>query len=205
MLEVKSLTCERGDRRLFNDLSFALNAGDLLYVEGANGSGKTTLLRALCGLFLPQAGEILWNGENTTSLDEDYWRDVIYLGHLNGIKDDLSGFESLKLAAVLDGDAVTDADIVAALERLGLANYIDLPTRLLSQGQKRRVVLARLLMSKATMWILDEPFTALDAAAIDILKQVVSQHIQAGGMVVLTTHQATDLPDIPVQHLKLGG
>ena len=205
MLEVKFLTCERGDRRLFNDLSFVLNAGDLLYVEGANGSGKTTLLRALCGLFLPQAGEVFWNGQVTTSLDEEYWQDVIYLGHLNGIKDDLSGFENLRFAAALDGDAVKDADIVAALERLGLAGYEDLPTRLLSQGQKRRVVLARLLISQAKMWVLDEPFSALDAAATNILKDVIRQHIQAGGMVVLTTHQTSDLPDIQLQRLRLGG
>ena len=143
MLEAQNLCCTRGDRELFTNLNFKLEPGTLLYVEGSNGSGKTTLLRAICGLFLPTDGEILWQKENTRSLAEDYRKDVIYLGHHNGIKLDLSGLENLRIAAVLDGDDVSEEQLWDALEQMGLAGFEDLPTRSLSQGQKRRVALAR--------------------------------------------------------------
>ncbi len=204
MLEVVDLASTRGDRRLFTGLGFNLSAGELLYVRGRNGSGKTTLLRTLCGLMLPQQGEIRWRGENIRALREDYFREVLFLGHLNGIKGDLSGLENLRVAAILEGDRVTDRAIEEALARLGLAGFEDLPTRMLSQGQKRRVALARLVLSKAALWVLDEPFTALDTAAVELLQALMREQLARGGSLVLTTHQEVPLTSGQVQQLYLG-
>lgn len=204
MLEITNLACSRGDRQLFTELNFSLAPGSLLYVEGRNGSGKTTLLRALCGLFLHDKGEIHWNNESVSTLAEDYTRQVLYLGHHNGIKDDLTGLENLRIATILDGDDVSEEKIWAALKKMGLAGFEDLPTRMLSQGQKRRVALARLLLSSAKLWILDEPFTALDVAAVDLLQSVIAAHIENGGMVILTTHQEVALTSGQIQRLELG-
>jgi heme exporter protein A len=204
MLQVVDLECTRGDRRLFTGLNFAVGKGTLLHVQGPNGSGKTTLLRALCGLLLPQAGEIRWNGENIRSLKEDYCREVLYLGHLNGIKNDLTGLENLTVSATLDGDRVTDQQVWSALARIGLAGFEDLPTKVLSQGQKKRVALARLLLSSAALWILDEPFTALDVAAVDLLQTLVAEHVAGGGVVILTTHQEVALTSGQIRRLSLG-
>lgn len=205
MLEVAGLECRRGDRLLFAGLAFKVSGGTLLHVRGANGSGKTTLLRSLCGLFTPDSGEIRWNGESIRSLGEDYRRDLLYFGHANGIKGDLTGVENLRVAATLDGDAVDAAAIWSALARIGLAGFEDLPTRMLSQGQKKRVALARLLLSKAPFWILDEPFTALDAAAVGLLEELIAARVAAGGLVVLTTHQEVALTSGQVDRLLLGG
>lgn len=205
MLEVAGLECRRGDRLLFAGLAFKVSGGTLLHVRGANGSGKTTLLRSLCGLFTPDSGEIRWNGESIRSLGEDYRRDLLYFGHANGIKGDLTGVENLRVAATLDGDAADAAAIWSALARIGLAGFEDLPTRMLSQGQKKRVALARLLLSKAPFWILDEPFTALDTAAVGLLEELIAARVAAGGLVVLTTHQEVALTSGQVDRLLLGG
>jgi len=204
MLEITNLACSRGDRQLFAGLNFSLKPGSLLYVEGRNGTGKSTLLRAICGLFLADGGEILWNGESTQSLAEDYTKEVVYLGHHNGIKDDLTGLENLRISTVLDGDDVTEEQIWDALKKMGLKGFEDLPTKVLSQGQKRRVALARLLLNSSKLWILDEPFTALDVAAVDLLQSVIADHINKGGMVVLTTHQEVALTSGQIQRLELG-
>ncbi len=204
MLEVVDLECTRGDRRLFSGLGFSVHPGTLLHVHGRNGSGKTTLLRALCGLLQPQAGEIRWNGENIRSLKEDYCREVLYLGHLNGIKNDLTGIENLRVSATLDGDRVQDGQVWDALKHIGLAGFEDLPTRVLSQGQKKRVALARLLLSSARLWILDEPFVALDLAAVDLLQSLIARHVAEQGMVIMTTHQEVPLTSGQIQRLKLG-
>ena len=204
MISVTKLSCTRGDRVLFRDLSFSLSPGELMHLKGKNGSGKTTLLRSLCGLFLPQDGEISWDDTNIRSLGEDYRRKVVYLGHLNGIKDDLTALENLKVAAVLDGDEVTQDQVWAALDKIGLAGFEDLPTRVLSQGQKRRVALARLLLTNSPFWILDEPFTALDAAAVELLQSIIADHVAAGGMVIVTTHQEVALTTGQVRQLQLG-
>ncbi|TNF92003.1 MAG: cytochrome c biogenesis heme-transporting ATPase CcmA [Gammaproteobacteria bacterium] len=203
MLEVRDLCCIRGERLLFADVNFSLSTGALLYIEGPNGSGKTTLQRTLCGLFTPEKGGIWWKGEEIDALDEEYTRDVLYLGHLNGIKGELTALENLRFAAVLDGDEISDHALNNALDRLGLSGYEDLPTKVLSQGQKRRVALARLLLSNARMWVLDEPFTALDVAAVDLLQTMIADHISDGGMVVLTTHQEVALTSGQIQRLKL--
>jgi heme exporter protein A len=204
MLQVDKLTCMRGDRRLFADLDFELSAGELLYVRGHNGSGKTTLLRTLCGLFQPEAGEIRWNGENIRDLREEYARDLLYLGHKNGIKGDLTGVENLQVASVLDGFPIGGQQAWDALGRIGLDGHEDLESKVLSQGQQRRVALARLLVNRAPLWILDEPFVALDKAAVALLQQVIRDHVERGGLVVLTTHQEVPLTEGTAKQLKLG-
>jgi heme exporter protein A len=204
MLEVAALACRRGDRRLFAELSFTVAEQTLLHVRGRNGSGKTTLLRTLCGLLRQDAGEILWRGDNIRELAEELNRELLYFGHLNGIKADLSGLENLRIAATLDQDPVTDGVILQALEQIGLGGFEDLPTRMLSQGQKKRVALARLILSKAPLWILDEPFTALDTDAVELLQQLIAGQVASGGAVVLTTHQEVALTQGEIHRLTLG-
>jgi len=203
MLKVIDLACRRGDRRLFSGVGFELEPGTLLHVRGRNGSGKTTLLRALCGLLVPETGEIRWQGEDSRRLGEDYRANLLYCGHLNGIKGDLTGIENLRVAAILDGKPVDEERLWSALEHMGLAGYEDLPAMALSLGQKRRVALARFLVSKAPLWILDEPFTALDTDAVDLLLQLITGHISDGGIIVLTTHQEVPLTSGQVQRLHL--
>ncbi|EIC19912.1 cytochrome c biogenesis heme-transporting ATPase CcmA [Thiorhodovibrio frisius] len=193
MLEVSALSCRRGERCLFSALDLQLAPGQLLHLQGSNGSGKTTLLRALCGLLHPEAGQIRWRGEPIERLAEDYYRDLLYLGHLNGIKGDLTGLENLRIACRLVGRRASDQAIGEALARIGLGGFEDLPCRMLSQGQKKRVALARLLLSKAPLWILDEPFAALDVGAVALLDELIRAHVEAGGLAVLTTHQALTL------------
>jgi len=189
---------------LFSGVNFELESGSLLHVRGRNGSGKTTLLRALCGLLVPDAGEIRWQGEDSRRLGEDYRADLLYCGHLNGIKGDLTGIENLRVAMILDGNPVDEGRLWSALEQMGLAGYEDLPAMALSQGQKRRIALARLPVSKAPLWILDEPFTALDADAVDLLLRLIGRHVSNGGILVLTTHQEVPLTSGQVQRLHLG-
>jgi heme exporter protein A len=205
MLEVVNLECQRGDRRLFTDLSFSLEKGELLHLHGHNGSGKTTLLRTICGLIQPTEGEVRWDGTDIRELREEFSRDLVYVGHKNGIKDDLSGLENLRISCALDGAPISAEQAWDALERMGLRGHEDLPTKVLSQGQKRRVSLARLLVNRSRIWILDEPFTALDKAAVGMLQSVISGHVQQGGMVILTTHQEVSLTQGEVKQLQLGG
>jgi len=192
-LDVNKLQCTRGDRELFTNLSFTLEKGQLMMLEGRNGSGKTTLLRALCGLYLPDEGEILWQGKTIKKQDEDYRQELLYLGHLNAIKADLTVLENLRFNTLLAGESVSDDDLMVALDTIGLFAFEDFPTSQLSQGQKRRVALARLLVSKATLWILDEPFVALDIGAVELLQSIIAKHVENGGMVILTTHQEVPL------------
>lgn len=203
MLDVADLACRRGDRQLFHGLSFQVPAQTLLHVRGRNGSGKTTLLRALCGLLRADHGSIRWNGVSIRELAEDYNRDLLYFGHLNGIKADLTGLENLRIARTLDQDPAGDDAILDALAQIGLEGFEDLPTRMLSQGQKKRVALARLILSKAPLWILDEPFTALDVDAVDLLQRLIAEQVAGGGSVVLTTHQEVPLTQGAIQRLTL--
>lgn len=204
MLEVLKLACRRGDRLLFEDLSFDAAPGTLLHLRGRNGTGKTTLLRALSGLLRPDAGEIRWKGETIRGLAEDYHRDLLYVGHLNGIKADLTAIENLRIAAVLDNDPVDENSVITALARIGLAGFEDLPTKVLSQGQKKRVGLARLILSKAPIWILDEPFSALDLDAVDLLQELIALQVERGGIVILTTHQEVRLTSGEIKRIDLG-
>jgi len=192
-LEVKNLTCTRGDRELFSDLSFKLENRQLMRLEGTNGSGKTTLLRTLCGLFLADEGEILWDGVEIKKQDEAFHKELLYLGHQNAIKSDLTAYENLKLNCLMSGINVSQVQLMDALDSIGLFAFEDFPVRTLSQGQKRRVALAKLLLSKAKLWILDEPFVALDAAAVEQLQSIIAKHVESGGVVILTTHQEVPL------------
>ncbi len=190
MLEVFGLGCSRGERVLFRGVSFKLEARGLLHVAGANGSGKTSLLRILCGLGAADAGEVRWRGEPIRALRESYWRELVYMGHANALKDDLSATENLLLACALAGRAATPAAAAPALDAFGLAACAHLPVRALSQGQKRRATLARLALSmQAPLWILDEPLAALDVAAVRYLEDVLLAYADGGGSVIFTTHQ----------------
>jgi len=204
MLKIINLTCTRGDRSLFAGLNFDVKPGKLLHIRGQNGSGKTTLLRTLCGLFLQDTGEVQWGGKNIRSLQEEYRKQLLYLGHHNAIKDDLTGLENLHIEAQLSGEKISEKQCWQALEKIGLRGYEDLPTKALSQGQKRRVALSRLLLSKAKLWILDEPFTALDVSAVDFLQSIIRTHIENDGIVLLTTHQEVSLTSGQSQQLQLG-
>ncbi|MDY0045941.1 MAG: cytochrome c biogenesis heme-transporting ATPase CcmA [Thauera propionica] len=190
MLEVEDLACLKGDRLLFRDLALRLQAGELVRIAGPNGVGKTSLLRLVTGLALPEAGEIRWRGESIRREREAFHRELLYLGHAPAINDLLSPLENLRFACAAAGDDVDAETCMQALVRIGLENQLDLPARVLSQGQRRRVSLARLFLSgQRALWVLDEPFTALDVKAVADLAQALSDHCAAGGMVMLTTHQ----------------
>ncbi|MGL1832100.1 cytochrome c biogenesis heme-transporting ATPase CcmA [Rhodocyclaceae bacterium SMB388] len=190
MLEANNLACLKGDRLLFRGLSQRMASGDMLRVAGPNGVGKTSLLRILCGLSMPEFGSVLWKGRDTRRDREHFHRELLYLGHSAAQNDLLTPLENLRFACSAGGDAAREADCVTALERIGLGAQIDLPARVLSQGQRRRVGLARLFLSAARpLWVLDEPFTALDVAAVADLAATLSAHCDAGGVVILTTHQ----------------
>jgi heme exporter protein A len=206
MLQAESLACERGGRLLFKSLEFALSPGTLLRVAGPNGAGKTSLLRILCGIAHPAAGRVLWSGEDAHALGEEYTRRLLYLGHLSAIKEDLSPRENLRFALRLAGLETPPAALAAALARLGLAGREDVPARYLSQGQKRRAALARLALAQTLpLWILDEPLAALDVDAIDTVIALVSTQLDAGGIVVLTTHQDVAFAQASVLHVVLEG
>jgi heme exporter protein A len=203
MLEVGNLACSRGDHRLFSGLSFSLQPRQLMQVQGPNGSGKTSLLRTLCGFIPPDEGEILWNGRNVKELGEDYCAELLYIGHLNAIKDELNALENLQMSAGLAGHTVTEQQAAAALKRMGLQRREHLPARVLSQGQKRRVALARLLISNAHLWILDEPLTALDVGAVSLMQELIGEHLSKGGMAIFTTHQPLQVAGVETRQLAL--
>ncbi|MCF0253034.1 MAG: cytochrome c biogenesis heme-transporting ATPase CcmA [Duodenibacillus sp.] len=197
-LAVRGLECTRGDRLLFTGLSFEAPPGTLLRLAGPNGAGKTTLLRLLAGLQQPDAGEVLWRCRPIGKMREDFHADLLYIGHLNGVKDDLSAFENVRIASRLGSFEAYPDEIERALGLVGLQDFVHHTTGELSQGQRRRVALARLFVSIAKpLWILDEPFTALDAASVANLAHAIGTQVEAGGIVVYTTHQECpiDVPD----------
>ncbi len=191
MLDIQNLECTRGDRTLIRDLSFRLTAGELLHITGRNGSGKTTLMRTLCGLTLPYGGEVRWQCTPIRQLGEDYRRELAYVGHGHGFHGELTAIENLRVHACLaDGQA---GILESVLDRLGLAPQARLPAKLLSQGQKRRLSLARLLVADRRLWILDEPFTALDVSSVLLVNDLILAQLARGGMVILTSHQELDI------------
>ena len=189
MFAVTDLACSRGERRLFDGLSFALGRGEWLHVKGENGAGKTTLLRTLVGLSSADHGDVRWRGLDTRRHADDYRRAFVYLGHQAALKDELTPIENLQAALAVDGIAGNDEDLAGALRTMGLRGREDLAARHLSAGQKRRVLLARLLLRPADLWVLDEPFSALDAAASTLLGTLIGDHLDRGGIAVLTSHQ----------------
>ncbi len=204
MLETTRLDCVRGERHLFRALSFRLMPGELLSLQGRNGSGKTSLLRMLCGLLPPAGGEIRWRNEPIGKLGEDYRRELCFLGHQNAIKEELTPLENLMASARLADEALDEGAALDALETLGLAGREDLACRYLSQGQKRRVALARLGRERRAPWLLAGPFVARGTADVDLVAGLIGAHLQRGGLAVLTTHQAVDIPAGSVRQLVLG-
>lgn len=194
MLSVSHLSCVRGERPLFAGVDFTVEPGGWLHVRGANGSGKTSLLRILAGLSQPAAGQIRWNGHPVSEDPQEFRRNLMYLGHHAGVKDELTARENIELAGSLDGGHAPVAQSLESLRQFGLKGRENLPVRFLSAGQKRRVLLARLVSRKARLWILDEPFTALDVRAVDMLGNLVGDHVSNGGMAVITSHQAVPVP-----------
>jgi heme exporter protein A len=203
MLTAQGLACLRGDRLLFKNVGFELSAGGLMYVLGENGSGKSSLLRLLCGLLSTEDGEVFWNGKSIKNDAENYQSNLTYIGHLNGLKDDLTALENLQFSARLAANVVNDAVVLSALTAIGVARCANLPVGVLSQGQKRRVALARLWLSSSQLWILDEPFAALDTASVAILAEQLNQHMAKGGMAIITTHQDVDIQAQSIQNLRL--
>jgi heme exporter protein A len=190
MLEALELEVSRSGTPLFSGVAFTLPPGALLRVSGANGSGKTSLLRTLCGLFSPVSGDVRWRGENIRVLREEYWKHLLYIAHSNALKDDLTAAENLAFACALAGISSPRARVRAALKRFGLGEREHAPTRIQSQGQKRRTALARLALGVTLpLWLLDEPFAALDPEGIKLVQSLLEEHLARGGMVVLTTHQ----------------
>jgi heme exporter protein A len=205
MLDAAGLRCVRGERTLFSGLDLTLRGGELLRIAGANGSGKTSLLRMLCGLLAPVEGSVRWQGDDIRRLREAFWSQLVYVGHANAIKDDLTAAENLAISCALHGQGVTAGQLRAALERLGVAASEREPARALSQGQRRRVALARLALSpQAPLWILDEPFTALDAGAVAIVRELIAEHVARGAAVAYTTHVELDIAAAVALRIDLG-
>jgi len=204
VLAAAGLACERGERRLFEDLDFELSAGEALLVVGGNGHGKTSLLRILSGLSLPAAGEVRWRGAPIRAVREDYGRALAWLGHADGVKADLTPLENLRFAAALRGRALDDAAAHRALDRVALARCAELPARVLSFGQRRRVALAALTLADARLWILDEPLAGLDAQGVDMVQALLDAHLAGGGLAVVTTHQRLALGVCVPRTLRVG-
>lgn len=198
-LEGSGLSCIRDDRVLFEELAFELVSGQVLLLEGKNGSGKTSLLRILCGFREPDAGEINWCGEAVK--DSPFYAQMAYVGHLDGIKKELTVLENLRMSLALS--SAGQYSIHEALAKVHLTGYDDILVQALSAGQKRRLSLARLLITENVLWILDEPFTSLDKHGIALIETLMTEHCANGGMIVLTSHHDIDLPDVDVQRINL--
>ncbi|MEW5893565.1 MAG: cytochrome c biogenesis heme-transporting ATPase CcmA [Pseudomonadota bacterium] len=204
VLSAHGLECARGDRTLFAGLGFDLSAGELLLVRGGNGQGKTSLLRLLTGLSTPVAGEVRWRGRSIAKAREDYHREMAYLGHANGIKEELTPLENLRFQAGLAGQRLDQDLAESTLRRLGLGRCLDLPARVLSFGQRRRVALAGLLSAGALLWILDEPLTGLDVHGVALVETLLRSHLDQGGLVVMTTHQPLTLEGVRLRAIQVG-
>ncbi|OBT15856.1 heme ABC transporter ATP-binding protein CcmA [Vibrio sp. UCD-FRSSP16_10] len=204
MLQVTELSAIRDERILFDDLSFNMQAGDLVQVEGRNGTGKTTLLRIIAGLGDKESGEIKWKQQSIFSDRESFHQDLLFLGHQTGIKRDLSAYENLSFYLSFSDQSYTQDEVWQALTKVGLAGREDVPVATLSAGQQRRVALARLWLSKHPLWILDEPLTAIDKQGVKVLEQLFVQHTEQGGMVLLTTHQDLFENSTKLRKIRLG-
>ena len=202
VLEARAINCWRGDRHILRDVSFAVRSGEFLKITGPNGVGKTTLLRVVCGLLPAESGAIEWRGRPVQGASDEFHTDMAYLGHLNSLKADLTARENLRFLAGLR-QALTPADVDAALDRVGILSRGDLQARSLSAGQKRRLALSRLLLADAALWILDEPVTNLDTAGVDLVEELVREHVGRGGIAVAAAHQRLLDDDPELRRLEL--
>ena len=210
MLRISHLSCSRGNKPLFADVSFELKAGQALHLEGDNGVGKTSLLRIVCGLSPADAGEVCWHDTTIQQNATAFRSSLFYLGHGLSLKEELTALENLMSDAAVSGRTLNEPQALVALARMGLRGREHLPLRVMSQGQKRRTALARLLASQAPLWVLDEPFVALDVKAVDGLRGLLAEHVTNGGMVLFTSHQPVALTSasgtsVDVQTYRLKG
>ncbi|HCP98649.1 MULTISPECIES: cytochrome c biogenesis heme-transporting ATPase CcmA [unclassified Pseudoalteromonas] len=188
MLHIKSVTCIKQERCLFDELNFSLKSGQIMQLAGPNGAGKTSLLRIVAGFSLPDEGDILYLNQSIKKYYDEYARDLLYIGHKTGVNVQLSALENVTHWLAING-YVDTPDLYSLLSKLGLVGLEDVPVRTLSAGQQRRVALVRLWLSEAKLWILDEPFTALDKSGVAFLQQRFTEHLSKGGAILLTTHQ----------------
>lgn len=203
MLEAHELSARRGFTRLFSGLSFKVQPGEALVITGANGTGKTTLLRMLAGFSMPAGGSISWNGQPMRPFDPALRGAIAFAGHLPALKDELTAEENLAALVGLSEDSVDNDAIRKALDDVSLSRQRSLPARVLSQGQRRRIGLARLTLVKRLLWLLDEPVTALDTAGTALLARIVGEHVNRGGLAIAATHTPLDLPQTRMRALAL--
>ncbi|PCI05041.1 MAG: heme ABC transporter ATP-binding protein CcmA [Gammaproteobacteria bacterium] len=203
MLEVQSLECVRDDRQLFSDLSFTVAEGEVLQIEGANGCGKTSLLRIICGLRLAEAGRVLWRDVLVQANREDYYANMVYIGHLPCIKAELTVAENVRSLLDTRSLSATDDVLSDTLMKVGLASYDDVAGKALSSGQRRRILLAFIELAQAKLWILDEPLTALDVQGVALIESMIIEHRRVGGSVIFTTHHGMQL-DGEMRTVQLG-
>ncbi len=201
MLSVQQLFCERDDRVLFTELNFDLAEGQILQVKGSNGSGKTTLLRILCGLNDSFTGSISWYGREIGETEADFFSSLLYIGHRVGVSKVLSPLENLRWSCSLT-QKVEEPVLYAALAEAGLRGFEESPCHTLSAGQQQRVSLARLIISSASLWVLDEPFTTLDSKGVAQLESLLQKQARSGGAVLVTTHHSLTIPELTI--LSLG-
>ncbi|HCK77123.1 MAG TPA: heme ABC transporter ATP-binding protein CcmA [Gammaproteobacteria bacterium] len=202
MLKAHSITCIKGDRLLFEDLCLQVQPGEVCQIHGSNGVGKTALLRILCGLTLPEGGEVFWNSTPIRKDPGNFQADLTYVGHSNGIKMDLTPRENLAFALTLQSSS-PGASIDEALEKVGLGMFQHLPCRVLSAGQRRRVAIARLYLSRAPLWVLDEPLGAIDAEGVQSIENAIQDHLNEDGMAILTTHQPLSVKHTVIRAVHL--
>lgn len=200
-LSVINLACERGENRLFEGCQFSVKSGDWLQIEGHNGIGKTSLLRILAGLSIPAEGDVLWNNEPIRQCREEYHTELFYLGHHAGVKPELSPWENLRFFQKMQKQLLNDDALWNALDNVGLVGREDLPCSHLSAGQQRRVALAKLWLTKQKLWILDEPFTAIDKKGVADLISHIECHCEDGGMVIFTSHQTAESSNLKILSL----
>ena len=205
MLEVSQLTAIRDERTLFESLSFTIDSGELVQIEGRNGTGKTTLLRIITGLGDRDNGDIFWDGEQIESNRDAFHQELLFFGHQTGVKRELTAYENLRFYLSIHAKKRVDkATVYQALTKVGLAGREDVPVAQLSAGQQRRVALARLWLSDHKLWILDEPLTAIDKQGVKVLESLFLQHAESGGIVMLTTHQDMFADNPKLRKIKLG-
>ncbi len=204
ILEIQQLEAIRRDNLLFQELSFIVNQGELVQIDGENGCGKSTLLRMIAGLSLPSEGDVLWQGKSIKDQRLEFQQQLTYSGHLNGIKESLTVRENLVLMHALSGrtETIKYADIIS---RLGLSGMDEILAGKMSAGQKRRVGLCRLLINASRLWILDEPFTSLDVYGKEIIESLIDEQCRRQGMVIFATHQPVEVAGQNVRHIHLGG